>query len=701
MKHKKQLTLLSEEMADSQLKNSAATPSFLNNSMFSTRLIDDGLMHFEASQAGYAERHSRGETSHTLQVWWARRPHSAMRALVFATLCKKKSKKNIQLLSSLVETKIGEHSILKECEKELLENYGTRPTILDMFGGGGTIPLEGVNIGAQVASIDINELSVFIQKCHLIYSRPDEITRLKKIIAKHGDVVLNKLRDRTSVLYPFRDIKQSTNSKGGPITYFWTYKIKCECGYSHYITRRPWLSKKPGKSIGLSRHQDGFEEKIKIDFKMKDSVRTRVTGFKCPKCDAERKRLSISECEDHCVAMALKGIPSGKIFVEANSSAVPNKDIFDQFEAEILSRTKLSLPLSPIPKWSGIVNPALYGIETHADFMNRRQRAVLLALIDTLLSEYEEIKKNETEADSKFVVGVLSGLIDQLVDWNCRLSMWIPQNEQVGRAFCGPGVAMLWDYAEADPLLEGPANLWAKLERIIEGLDSLSLRRGDAEVYQASASNLPFNNESFDAIVTDPPYYDNIYYSILADFFYSWKKLLLQRIDPILFSSIATANSGNDELVASTIRSGSANKAHVDYCKNLTLALTEAARVLKSDGVMSFVYSHASVGGWVALVQSFRASGLMITSAQPLSIERKARPRAIGSEAVNTCIVFVARKVRTLAKCSNDDVYRNYGKIIKSGFPSALINSGWRSDDVAWALFAQGIGLLSNVHSPT
>ena len=137
-------------------------------------------------------------------------------------------------------------------------------------------------------------------------------------------------------------------------------------------------------------------------------------------------------------------------------------------------------------------------------------------------------------------------------------------------------------------LLRGPANLWDKLERIIKGMSSFEQTGGQITVQHAHAQELPFENDMFDAIITDPPYYDNIYYSILADFFYAWKRILLQKVEPILFSSEQTDTKY--ELVASSRRQGKGKDAHQSYCIELKQAFKEAARVLKPDGVF-FIYS--------------------------------------------------------------------------------------------------------------
>ena len=360
----------------------------------------------------------------------------------------------------------------------------------------------------------------------------------------------------------------------------------------------------------------------------------------------------------------------------------------------MLEKLGISLPTSELPVWSGIVNPALYGIKTHADFLNKRQRLVLLYLIDELATHYAEMAKKDSDM-AKFVIGALSSLIDQVVDWNSRLSMWIPQNEQVGRGFCGPGIAMLFDYAETDQTLNGPANLWDKLKRICKGVKSFENCKGNITIKHAHAQQLPFDSDFFDAIVTDPPYYDNIYYSILADFFYAWKKPLLQKIEPELFSTDIT--DCHYELVASSRRVEEGQSAHEEYCKQLNIAFSEAARVLKKDGVFSFVYSHSSVNGWESVIRAYRQSEFMVSSVQPLSIERKGRPRAVLSQAVNTCVAIVARKSHDVKQpITMDEVLTKTQEYIDSFGKQLIDTSGWTQPDAGLAVVACVVGLLSN-----
>lgn len=661
------------------------------------RLIDTGMLHYESSVAGYNERYHRGQTSHTIHVWWARRPHSAMRSLIFSSLCKRQDDYTVDLMARLAMN--CRENDINDAKEIISTEYYEAPKILDMFGGGGTIPFEAKRLGLDTYSIDSNQLSVFIQRCNMSYADNIDLKEAEQIIEFTGKKILSILTKQTEWLYPLR--KTTDRQTFG---YVWTYKTSClYCHKSFYLTKRPWLSKKNGRRIAFVNElpADNQDEKLKIYDLSRGgepyiSAWEKGTGIlHCPKCGRKLEKPDVLSCKDALVATISKQKTVGKFYSSVvQGDAIPETEFIHAEEQKILEKIDGHLPSSKLPVWSGVVNPALYGIKTHSDFLNCRQRLVLLYLIYDLIREFNELSKDNVNM-AKFVVGALSSLIDQVIDWNCRLSMWIPQNEQVGRAFCGPGIAMLFDYAETDMLLDGPANLWDKLKRIINGISSFENCKGKVHIYHAHAQNLPFKDEFFDAIVTDPPYYDNIYYSILADFFYSWKKMLLKKIEPDLFERETT--DSKYELVASSRRVERGKKPHEEYCEQLEQAISEASRVLKKNGIFSFVYSHSSVNAWAAVVSAYRKSKFVVTSVQPLSIERKGRPRAVMSKAVNTCVTFVARKSHIKKETiSLSNLLRKTEEFSQSFGKQLMEKSGWCENDAGLAVIACTVGLLSN-----
>lgn len=659
----------------------------------SERLIDSGMLHYESSVAGYNERYHRGETSHTIHVWWARRPHSAMRSLIFSSLCKDVSDNASAIMAKLAMS--GDSDTITSANSMLQQGYAEVPRVLDMFGGGGTIPFEAKKLGLDSHSIDANQLSVFIQKCNMLYADMVDLKSAAKLTQEIGTRILSNLKNSTEWLYPMRE-----KNEGKTFGYMWSYETTCpHCGETFLLIKRPWLSTKKDRKICFKSIRSNGIESVEICDATEGSLFSphweRGTGvLHCPSCKQTLEKPDIKLCTDKMLATISTRASSGKVFAIADQATmIPSiTDILSE-EKKILNEISADLPTSELPCWSGVVNPALYGITTHADFLNPRQRLVLIYLIRELISEFNELKKTD-ENMAKFVIGVLSSLIDQVVDWNCRLSMWIQVNEQVGRAFCGPGIAMLWDYVETDQVLDGPANLWDKLKRIVKGVQSFEGSNGSITIKHAHAQDLPFPDNYFDAIVTDPPYYDNIYYSILADFFYAWKKLLLEKVEPSLFATQIT--DCKYELVASSRRVDEGESPHESYCTQLEMAFSEAARVIKHDGVFSFVYSHSSVNGWESVVRAYRKSPFIITSVQPLSIERKGRPRAVMSQAVNTCMTFVARKSNESKKPIHLSELLSLTEEYAKSFGTPLISeSGWVEADAGLATLACSIGKIA------
>jgi hypothetical protein len=166
------------------------------------------------------------------------------------------------------------------------------------------------------------------------------------------------------------------------------------------------------------------------------------------------------------------------------------------------------------------------------------------------------------------------------------------------------------------------------------------------------------------------------------------------KVEPALFTTQIT--DCKYELVASSRRVDEGESPHESYCSQLEMAFSEAARVIKFDGVFSFVYSHSSVNGWESVVRAYRKSPFIITSVQPLSIERKGRPRAVMSQAVNTCMTFVARKSKEpKTPIHISDLLQLTEEYAKSFGLPLMTESGWVEADAGLATLACSIGKIA------
>ena len=203
-----------------------------------------------------------------------------------------------------------------------------------------------------------------------------------------------------------------------------------------------------------------------------------------------------------------------------------------------------------------------------------------------------------------------------------------------------PTMPMVWDYGESNPLHVGTTRLKTLLKPMLHlcQMDKKSM----ATVEQASAQSLPYSDNTFDAVLTDPPYYDNVAYAYLSDFFYVWLKRSIGEHHPELFKEALTPKDG--EIVAYGHRQGGLKAGKQAFEDGLAQAFQEMHRVLKQDGIAVIVYAHKSTEGWETLINALLDSGLVVTGAWPIDTEQKVRWRSYNSAALASSIYMVARK---------------------------------------------------------
>jgi putative DNA methylase len=207
---------------------------------------------------------------------------------------------------------------------------------------------------------------------------------------------------------------------------------------------------------------------------------------------------------------------------------------------------------------------------------------------------------------------------------------------------------MTWDFPEINPFGGSSGDLSAHLDGIVKVIQHCAATGSRVRVIRGSATELPFADAEFDAVVTDPPYYDNVPYADLSDFFYVWLKRSVGHLHPEHFAAELTPK--RTEIVAAPYRQGGKDAAKATYKAMMAQAFTEARRVLRSDGIMVCVYAHQTTAGWATLIEAVRRAGFVVVEAWPLDTEMRTRGIAQGTAALASSIFLVARpreEVRT------------------------------------------------------
>ena len=262
---------------------------------------------------------------------------------------------------------------------------------------------------------------------------------------------------------------------------------------------------------------------------------------------------------------------------------------------------------------------------------------------------------------AKAVVSYLAITINSLIDHNSVLCQWRGGTEDGSHTFGRQALPMNWDYFEVSPLSGSTGSFKPSLQKVLNVFSHCSqippvkteievplaycsrTNFISATISQSSATSLPHPDNYFDAVFTDPPYYDNVPYSYLSDFFYVWLKRTVGDLYPELFSTPLTPKK--DEIVAYSNGPGGFEEGKRYFESMLKKSFQEIYRVLKPNGVATIVYAHKSTQGWETLINSLLDSSLIMTGAWPINTEMKARLRANESAALASSIYIVARKM--------------------------------------------------------
>lgn len=288
-----------------------------------------------------------------------------------------------------------------------------------------------------------------------------------------------------------------------------------------------------------------------------------------------------------------------------------------------------------------------YGMTQWSDLFSNRQLVALTTFSDLISEARKQVKVDggsDLYADA--VATFLAFAVDKLADFSNTLAVWYPKEDRPKNLFALQAIPMVWDYPEVNPFCSVGGS-WERCVQVVsQGMEAL------VGSVPATVSQISATSRSFDGAVvsTDPPYYDNIDYSDLSDFFYVWLRRSLRSVYPDLLSTMLVPKV--EELVANPYRHEGRKGAEAFFERGFREVFSHARAAAHADLPITVYYafkqseadeSGEASTGWETLLDGMIQSGWEITSTWPLRSERGGRSRDVGSNALASSIVLSLR----------------------------------------------------------
>lgn len=651
--------------------------------------------------------HPRG-----LHLWWARRPFVAARAVIWSSLVDDPSahpelypteeaqnaerQRLFGILEKLVKWEnSNDPEVLAAAKAEILRSTNNNPpALLDPFAGGGAIPLEAQRLGLEAHAHDLNPVAVMINKA-MIEIPPrfagqapvnsDSRTLLDGAagwqgaqglaadVQYYGEWMKREAFRRIGHLYP--KVKVPHALGGGEATviaWIWARTVKCPnpaCGCEMPLASTFVLSKKKGKEAWVKPITEGNSVHFEVQYgkcpKEYESFKVgRSAVFKCPCCgeittDAYVKQHGKAhEMGSQLMAVVGEG-KHGRIYL--------SPDVEQTIAADVPAPE--SYPSGAMPENPRWFSPPAFGMTDYSDLFTNRQLTALAAF-SSLAAEAQA--KAEADAVAAGVindhialsaggsgaraygeaVGVyLAFSVDRLADFSTSVSRWSVTNEKPMNCFSKQAIPMTWDFPEANPMGNAVGSFSTIVSYVASCIEKLPSRAFNGTAIQFDAqSDCGLRNIM---VSTDPPYYDNIGYADLSDFFYVWMRQSLKDTYPKLFRTMLVPKA--EELVATPYRfEGSTEKARDFFEDGMLHTCQQIYQYAREDIPVTIYYAYkqsdtdedskTASTGWETMLSAIIRAGFAITGTWPMRTEQTYRAISMGTNALASSIVLVCRK---------------------------------------------------------
>ena len=582
------------------------------------RLIEDYLpLDVINAVASKDKLHPRHYVS-LIHYWPARRPITACRAAIYAALVPAPStdeerEKATSFVTKLAAFKHDPKVVKKASDRIRKSHEGKAPKILDMFAGGGAIPLEAARLGCESHALDYNPVAHLIELCTLVYpqtygpSLADDFERWGQVVSKRMRKELNDLYPPIQILETEDVNSQKKLFESGdtqltlgnePVAYIWARTVPCRrpgCDAPVPLVRQAWLRKKDGAVAAVPRIENGRDLRWEIvsgRSAKEVSAQEGQTGAGqavCIACntpapsDYVKEMSKAGRLSESLAAVVVDGGRSKLYLPPTNTTPLPHdSECLDRLD-KLLKETSLAqLSEQMNTSDSTTVAGRGYGISQWHELFTPRQLLALFTLVKHIrLAHAEMLDKGMAEDRARALATYFAMAFGRLVITFNKFSRWEPQ-DQITRGAIGDRQAlkMIYDFSDINPFATTAGSFPFALEREAYCIRELAKVRNSAVVTRGNAEKLLYDDETFDAVVTDPPYYSSIYYADLSAFFYVWLKRIVGDLYPEHFT-LTTPPKRREAVAQPSEHDGDTKKANEHYQDMMHRSFVEARRVLK------------------------------------------------------------------------------------------------------------------------
>ena len=649
---------------------------------YKKKLIEVALPLEAINAASAREKSIRHGHPSTLHLWWARRPLAAARAVIFSSLVndpssmpeefpteEEQAAERQRLFGILERLVLWENTnnpkVLAEAKAEIMKSTdGNPPALLDPFAGGGTIPLEAQRLGLQAYASDLNPVAVMINKAMIEIPprfagqppvNPDASARhdtwpgasgLAEDVRYYGEWMKQKAFERIGHLYP--KVKDAQGQEHTVIAWLWARTVKCPnpaCGCEMPLVTSFALSKKKGKEAFVQPIIEGTSIRYEVRQGTGSPKGTiiRRKGASCFCCgnptdfeyireEGRKGRMGV-----RLLAIVVEG-SGGRGFVSADAL---------QLRMSIIDKPD-DYPDAELPNNPRDFKTPNYGIGTFAALFTNRQLTALTTLSKLVMEAHDQMVLAGSSVEyADAVCTYLAFAVDRQVNYCSTINTYA--DGFVTQTFGRQALPMVWNYSETNIFSSSTGNWSGAIEWVVKCFGLFPCEK-EGIVNQRDAKI--DNGMRGIMISTDPPYYDNIGYADLSDFFYIWMRQALRNIYPDIFATVLVPKT--EELIATPYRfEGSAEKAKSFFEDGMKGALEQVCRSAASEIPVTIYYafkatetdsdSNTSSTGWETMLSAIISSGLSLTATWPMHTERETGLKS-AFNALASSIVLVCRK---------------------------------------------------------